>query len=145
MKLIILEGISGCGKSTLIHPVNALSNYRDLVIMRFTPSNWVYNALYHRPFESYEYLNGELQKTLDVHVAWLKVEASIAKERQQEKSHTPGKQVEVKEYLDRAAKLFDYYFNKVTVFLNVHQIQTELRSVEETVEEIREKVYGDQS
>lgn len=136
VKLVILEGISGCGKSTLIHPVGTLSNYRDTVVARFTPSTWVYNTLYNRERMNYEGINEALQTKVETHVVWLSVYPPIALRRQK------VKQDERTENLEEAHHLFQHYFKYVTVFERVHIVSSWGRQVEDTLEEIRRKVYG---
>lgn len=134
--VIILEGISGCGKSTLLHPINELTNYRDPVVPRFTPTMWVYNKLYNRPEISYEYVNHGLQKWCDLHVVWLRVNPDIAKLRQIEKRDP------ITEDLHRADELFEEYFSTITIIRNVHRVATDALSIEESVALIDKKVYG---
>ena len=136
-KIVILEGISGCGKSALLHRVNELSNYRDSVVMRFTPSSWVYNDLYHRPIIDYSLIEHGIQAGAEVHVVWLRVDPQEALRRKEAKGD-----LELIEDLALADRIFEHYFRKITIFENVHEIITMGMSIAETVEEIRQAVYG---
>lgn len=134
-KMVVLDGISGCGKSTLNHPVCQLSNYRDVVPLRFTPSCWVYNKLYGRPEVYYEDMNRAYQSQFELHVVWLRCDPEIALTRQIQKKDP------MIEDLERAAELFLEYFQSVTALKNVHHVYTDSASIPQAVELIRRKVY----
>ena len=136
-KIIILEGISGCGKSTLHHLVSELSNYKDLVISRHTPSCWVYNMLYERRWVDYGDIERWTQYKTDVHVVWLCTEPNIARERK--KAIEDDDKIEC---LESAHDLYDEYFRRWTFYSNVHVILNSYISIEETVKQIQEAIYG---
>ena len=135
MKLLIFEGISGSGKSTLFHPVHKLSNYADLHIHRFTPTNWVYDRLSGRREVDYEEINTELQKLFDVYVIWCDCDPQIAYNRQIEKKDP------MIEDLTQAKELFTEYFNKVTSFKHVIHLPTHALVIDECVDIISREIY----
>ena len=134
-KFIILEGISGAGKTALLHPVGKLSNYADLSVARFTPSCWVYNQLYSRTNVDYEIINRAIMAEHEVHVVWLKCDPKTALARCVAKNDS---QVED---LYEAEALFGQYFNYYTAINHIHIVSTD-QSLEDSLEEIRDRVYG---
>tara|TARA_Y100000310_G_scaffold120063_1_gene118781 strand:- start:1726 stop:2136 length:411 start_codon:yes stop_codon:yes gene_type:complete len=135
MKLIIFEGISGSGKTTLFHPVHKLSNYQDLQIHRFTPTNWVYDRLEGRREVDYEESNKKLQELFEVYVIWCDCSSITANKRQIEKKDS------MIEDLARARMLFKEYFEKVTSFKQVIYLLTDSLIIEECIDIVKEKIY----
>ena len=135
MRLVILEGISGSGKSTLFSPILALSNYENVLIHRFTPSQWVYDQLYSRRKMDYEDFNSKLQSIVDVRVIWCDCDSKIAYQRQLEKRD------EKIEDLVQARKLFQEYFNTISSWKNVIHLRTDLFSIEDCVEKVKREIY----
>jgi thymidylate kinase len=136
LKLIILEGISGSGKTTLMHDIHAMSNYLDLVVHRFTPTNWVYDHLERRREFDYEKYNEKLQEIYDVSVIWFDCSPEIAMNRQIEKKDPRI------ENLREARKLFTKYFSTITSFKDIIYIQTDKLSKEACIDMIRTSIYG---
>ena len=135
IKLLIFDGISGSGKSTLFHPIHRLSNYGDLHIHRFTPTNWVYDKLYNRREVDYEELNQNIQKIINTYVIWCKCSPEIAYARQIKK-----KDIMIED-LEKAIKLFDEYFSEISSFKNVICLNTDILTIDQCVELVRKKIY----
>lgn len=135
MRLIILEGISGSGKSTLLSSILDLSNYGDVLIHRFTPSQWVYNRLYGRRKVDYEDFNFKLQLINDVRIVWCDCDPEIAYQRQLEKGD------EKIEDLVQARKLFQEYFFTISTWKKIIYLRTDLFSIEDCVEKVRKEIY----
>jgi len=135
-KMIIFEGISGSGKTTLFHPTHKLSNYRDVMLHRFTPTHWVQDKVNRRRVHDYEELNAGLQSIAEVFVIWCDVAPDIAMKRQ------IAKKDPMIEDLRIARTLFYEYFTEVTSFKNILHVNTGTKDLETCVEEIKEFVYG---
>ncbi len=135
LKLLIFEGISGSGKTTLFHPVHKLSNYQDLQIHRFTPTNWVYDRLYGRREVDYEESNQKMQDLFEVYVIWCDCSSVEAYKRQSEKKDI------MTEDLPSARMLFKKYFERVTSFKNVIYVPTDMWSLQKCINYIKEKIY----
>lgn len=137
-KMIVLEGISGSGKTSLLHPINALSNYRDPVLMRFTPSCWVYNKLYGRDEVDYEPLNQSIMAEHELHIVFLQCDPTVAYRRQVQKKD------KYTEDLHAAEQLFFQYFREVTSIPSnrIHSVKTDVPSQSEVVDWINARVYG---
>ena len=135
MKLLIFEGISGSGKTTLFHPIHALSNYQDLHIHRFTPTNWVYDHLCSRREVDYEWFNQKLQSIIDTYVIWCDCSSSVALERQISKGDSRI------EDLEKATELFTEYFSKITSFTNVIHLFTDILTIDQCVDTVKRAIY----
>ena len=135
-KYVILEGISGCGKSKLFHPVSALSNYRDIIQMRYAPSMWVYNRLYRRKEYDYEHMNQMLDKLQDACIVWMLVDPDEAYRRKRVK----GDSHKI-ENLYESHELYTYYFDKICTMSKVHRVDTTNKIPEEVLLEIERRVY----
>lgn len=135
MKLIILEGISGSGKTTLLSPLLGLSNYEDVFIHRFTPSQWVYDHLYNRRETGYENFNTALQSINDVIVIWCDCDPKVAYQRQLEK-----KDAKIED-LVKARELFSEYFSSVSTWKKLIHLRTDLLSIEDCIKKVKKEIY----
>ena len=135
--MVLLEGISGCGKSTLRHPLSELSDYRDMIFERYTPSMWVYNQVNQRPQYDYEWINLAAQDAGDVIAIWLRVDPVEALRRKQAKGD-----LDRIEDLVAADGWFEWYFDEVTSLTTVHRLDTTHMSPDVTLRTIADLIYG---
>ena len=137
-KVVALEGVSGSGKTALIHPVNQLNDYRDYVMMRFTPSMWVYNKVFGREEIDYEHISRAMQDVADLHLVWLQVAPEEALRRKAAKGDD--------DYIEDvyvADLWFEFYFDYVTAIEQVHRVDTTGRTETEVLREIEQRIYGE--
>jgi len=131
LKIQIFEGIPGSGKTTLRFNYALSSNFEDLQLDRFTPSQWVYGHL--RGIDLTEQVlqvERAITKELDVYLIYMEVDPSQAAIRQIDKRDNYDSALME---LIKAKDLYEKYLKEVCSYKKVIKINSSLHSVEEEI------------
>ncbi|MFZ5932528.1 MAG: hypothetical protein ACOYT7_00360 [Patescibacteria group bacterium] len=140
IKILAFEGPDKSGKSTLIREVNKATDYKFLCIDRFTGSAWVYDRLTERRDRTEELSRAEEELSNLDNVLVLTILLNCDPEKLKERI-TGGLTNDdlATEHLEEAIKLYKEYSESIAR-LPVIIIDTSNRTVDETVQEIIERV-----
>lgn len=140
-KIIILafEGIDKTGKTTLIDRINKRTDYLYLCIDRFTGSAWVYDKLFNRRERSDKLRRVEEELSSLSSVLILNIILKCEQEELEGRISRCKDDRDNKEFLKKAKKIYEKYEKDITCFPTI-KVDTTDKSIEETVEEILNKV-----
>ena len=140
-RILIYEGIPGSGKSTLRYEIGLRSNFKDLTIDRFSPTQWVFSKLRE---DNLVFLGSQveeiMEKEFDVIVIWCICSPETAFKRCREKNDSINSTLLE---LERAEELYRMYFRKFSRFTNIVGIDTE-NSISETVDTLMFKLFEEE-
>jgi len=111
-EIIILTGTDCTGKTTIKKEIEKQSNYRYVVIDRFTDSI-VYDELYNRPDRSEMFfkLEEDLMKIATVKLIYLDCQGSMQLKRLKDKNESE----DIISTILKAKQLFEKYLNKTSL------------------------------
>ena len=138
--ILIFEGPDKVGKSSLIYEINRRTGYEYLCIDRFTASAWVYDRQSGRRERQEELVASErelsqLRMTKVVNIV-LKCDRDVLRQRILAEDEEATDRISA---LDPAIRLYDEYASHVSL-LPVIEIDTTGKSIDDTVEELLQKV-----
>ena len=127
-KLVIFEGTNRSGKSTLrMELLKSIPNI--LTIDRFTPSNYVYSMLYNREedFVYLAYLEFIMSTRGIIVYCYTDYPTYI------QRCKNTGHEVQTEEEFNKEKKIFEDYFNNITLYKNIIKFDTSKMSTESCV------------
>jgi len=109
LKIVILCGIDGTGKTTLKKSIEKKSNWKYIVLDRFSDS-LVYDRIYHRQNRDKLFfkLEEDFNKIADIYLAYLECEDKILLERLVDKKEDK----DVIDKINKAKEFFEDYLDK---------------------------------
>lgn len=142
--ILAFEGPDRSGKTTLVRAVNKATNFKFLCIDRFTGSAWVYDRLTGRRDRTEELSRAEHELSRLENVLVLTILLSCNSEKLKERiaGKTTHTDLSVQQ-LEEAIGLYEEYTRNVAK-LPIIVVDTSEKTIEETVQEITERVkkYG---
>ncbi len=136
--IIIIEGTDSAGKSAIKKALEVKSNWKYIVLDRFTGSDIVYDKLYNRENRESTLLKLErnLLEIADVYLVYLDCNIKIQLNRLEE----AGEDKEIIDKIQQAKKLFQEYLTKTSLKHII--IDTTVSTVDECVDKIIKFIEG---
>lgn len=120
--LVVFEGVDKSGKTTLLNLFNRKTNFKYVVLDRFTTSSKVYDYFYGRErFGYYNHVEVLAEEDYNILVVYCHAPSEMIRDRLRQANETLPKELsnigEVKMY-------FEYILDYASIFSNVLKIDT---------------------